>query len=220
MILIFQEMGSKLVLVTLSLLVLIGCTGGGEPYFLIEGSLINGRNAGKAKLYKFMPEYDELILIDSANVENGNFQFVGHVDNTAEAYVSLDSCNDAFCFILSNDLLDMKIGCNGYIVKGTPDNELLSSLIMRRQISVNERARIQNEYVKLQKDSTLTKAIEDSLLNLYRMQSVGLSKTVFTAIESNYKKSPEFADIAFRMFSSAMSENMSDSIVNILKSKN
>ena len=199
----------------ISLLALSACGKEDNPGYCIEVELVNGRVAHKASLYVFIPEYEKVALIDSDKVVDNRFLLNGRFCGKAEAYVALDdSC--VYCFILSDSLMKMEIGRNGYIIRGTADNELLSSLLMRRQTAVNEKYRIQKEYLDMQADSMLTKEKEDSLLYLYRRQSAEFKDDVL-ALLNEHGENHELSDIAYRLFSYVLTQSEADSIQLTLK---
>lgn len=206
------------VLLFASLFIMSSCVGkDSSMYGRIDGVLVNGRDAKVAKLYGYMPEYGKTVLLDSADVAGGRFYLSRRSGKeVGEAFVTLDDGEDAYCFLLSDSLLTMEIGQNGYVVKGTAGNEALSTLIMKRQISVNERRRIQGVYADMQADSTLTKAAEDSLLDLYRRQSAGVRTEVLRVIDSNIDANRQLSELAYRLFSYMLTQQQSDSIAGLL----
>ncbi|MBO8475704.1 MAG: DUF4369 domain-containing protein [Bacteroidetes bacterium] len=196
---------------------LASCGEDSAGIYRINGSLVNGREASNAYLYVFYPEYQKVRLEDSTTVVDGAFMFEGRCDLPAEAYVGLDGeMRDVCSFILTGAVIDMKIGNNSYIVTGTADNDKLSALLTKQHTAVNERMRLQKEYQRLQADSVLTKAAEDSLLNSYRNQSVGLRESVL-AVLNDKKSSPLLSRMVFRMFSSFFPKSEADSLALLVE---
>lgn len=185
--------------------------------FELSGKLINGMTAKTAYLYEYLPEYGKINMIDSVAVCSGSFRFSGSRDIPVEAFVRLDSCDNAYYFMLSNARLNMRIGKNGYAVDGTADNYVVSSLVMRQRQAVNSRIEIQRSYGRQIADSTLTKQSEDSLLRLYRQIPDDFRKSLYQAIDTNAVVNKPLADLLFRMFSVELPVVEADSLAKKLQ---
>ncbi len=185
--------------------------------FVLQGELINSRSAERAYLYRFLREYGRVELLDSADVHKSRFVIKGDCDNPAEAYIRFDKEGEIYGFILSADDLYMEIGQNSYAVTGTADNVSLSQLMMKHHQGVNARKAILKEYSKLVADSTLTAAMEDSLLNQYRSYPVDLRQSVASVIRKSMDNNNVLlADLVFRTMYFALSQPQCDSIASAL----
>ena len=160
------------IIATVVALVLSACSAETQQKtYSLDGSVDASRD-GKAYLYVLLPEYQKLMLLDSADVRYGGFRFSGTVDEPMEAFVRLKGDTAAYCFVLTNNRLTMTIEDGTYSVQGSPSNRALSQLLADRYAFEKRRESLQAAYKKQSADSTLTKVVEDSLMTAYHQAGV------------------------------------------------
>ena len=141
---------------------------------------------GKAYLYVLLPEYQKLMLLDSADVRHGGFRFSGTVDEPMEAFVRLKGDTAAYCFVLTNNRLTMTIEDGTYSVQGSPSNRACRSCLptgMRLKAPRIAAGCLQKQSA----DSTLTKVVEDSLMTAYHQAGVEYRRLLLERLTKKFQ---------------------------------
>ena len=198
-------------------LVAVACTqNSAKPGFTIDGTV--GRDiSGIAYLYVLLPEYQELMAIDSATVKNGGFRMTGSVDEPMEAFLKIKGDTSAYCLVLTNNSLTMSIGDGTYSVQGSPSNRVLSQLLADKAAFVKRRESLQSDYKRMAADSTLTKPVEDSLMVAYHQAGVDYRRRLLSRLTKEAPRYPLMGRMALRIFSRDMFQQEVDSVSQLLK---
>jgi len=200
------------------LLCLVSCgSEGHSPSFVIDGYVRSDHPVREVGLYKLLPEYQKLTLVDRVAVDGGHFRFTGKSPDAAEAFVRLDGDTTAYCFVLTDNRLTMHIDADGsYSLAGSKPNVLLSSLLADRKKMRKEQSRLQGEYRRCVGDSSLTRMIEDSLLRLYRQVGEDYRRQAAKDLAELASAYPATGRLALRMLQSELSNEQVDSLVRQL----
>lgn len=205
------------IIATVVALVLSACsTETQQKTYSLDGSVDASRD-GKAYLYVLLPEYQKLMLLDSADVRHGGFRFSGTVDEPMEAFVRLKGDTTAYCFVLTNNRLTMTIEDDTYSVQGSPSNRALSQLLADRYAFEKRRESLQAAYKKQSADSTLTMVVEDSLMTAYHQAGVDYRRLLLERLTKKVPGYPLMGRVALRMFGGEMLQCEIDSVSLLLK---
>ena len=198
------------IIATVVALVLSACSAETQQKtYSLDGSVDASRD-GKAYLYVLLPEYQKLMLLDSADVRHGGFRFSGTVDEPMEAFVRLKGDTAAYCFVLTNNRLTMAIEDGTYSVQGSP-------LLADRYACEKRRESLQAAYKKQSADSTLTKVVEDSLMTAYHQAGVDYRRLLLERLTKKVPGYPLMGRVALRMFSGEMLQCEIDSVSLLMK---
>jgi len=199
------------IIATVVALVLSACSAETQQKtYSLDGSVDASRD-GKAYLYVLLPEYQKLMLLDSADVRHGGFRFSGTVDEPMEAFVRLNGDTAAYCFVLTNNRLTMTIE------EGSPSNRELSQLLADRYAFEKRRESLQAAYKKQSADSTLTKVVEDSLMTAYHQAGVDYRRLLLERLTKKVPGYPLMGRVALRMFGGEMLQCEIDSVSLLMK---
>lgn len=187
-----------------------------QKSYSLDGS-VDASLDGKAYLYVLLPEYQKLMLLDSADVRHGGFRFSGTADEPMEAFVRLKGDTTVYCFVLTNNRLTMTIGEGTYSVYGSESNRVLSQLLADRHAFETRRKSLQAAYRKQSADSTLTKSVEDSLMVAYHQVGIDYRRHLLERLSKKVTTYPLMGEVALRMFSRDMLQSEVDSVNLLLK---
>lgn len=205
------------IIATVVALVLSACSAETQQKtYSLDGS-VDALRDGKAYLYVLLPEYQKLMLLDSADVRHGGFRFSGTVDEPMEAFVRLKGDTAAYCFVLTNNRLTMTIEDGTYSVQGSPSNRALSQLLADRYAFEKRRESLQAAYKKQSADSTLTKVVEDSLMTAYHQAGVEYRRLLLECLTKKVPGYPLMGRVALRMFGGEMLQCEIDSVSLLMK---
>lgn len=208
-------------LASAALLALAGCGGGETPGgYVVSGYIGGGKEASFARLYKLLPEYQKLMLVDSVAVAGGRFRFEGKSPEAAEAFVRIEGDTTAYCFVLTDNRITIRIGEGGYTLDGSLPNRKLSALLSDNAAMHRERRRLQDEYRRLAGDSVLTKAVEDSLLLRYRRVLADYRSRTAAEISTTAAAYPVTGRLALRLLQRDLTQESADSLAWLLAKKN
>ena len=168
--------------------------------FTLDGRTVNGRASQVAYLYRYLPGYGKVQLLDSAKINGGQFHFEGVCDTKpVEAYVRFSGDDFIAAFVLEPGRFAMNAGKNGYYVSGNYESTRISRLVCLQNDVTIRRAALRNEYSSALADSTLTRAKSDSLFAAYRGLSRRLSDEASAAIADS-TASEAFRSLSRRLF--------------------
>lgn len=134
--------------------------------------LDNTLHHDSATLLVMEEEYNQLRLIESAAVKNGELIFTGQIDKPKVAVLRWD--NDStkpFHFVLESGATQINISASSWSSKGSKLNAEYMSYVNQRNNIMNARVATWQEYLKMAADSSLKRDDErlmvqqDSLLN-------------------------------------------------------
>ena len=196
------------IIATVVALVLSACSAETQQKtYSLDGS-VDALRDGKAYLYVLLPEYQKLMLLDSADVRHGE---------PMEAFVRLKGDTAAYCFVLTNNRLTMTIEDGTYSVQGSPSNRALSQLLADRYAFEKRRESLQAAYKKQSADSTLTKVVEDSLMTAYHQAGVEYRRLLLERLTKKVPGYPLMGRVALRMFGGEMLQCEIDSVSLLMK---
>lgn len=197
----------------------LACTqNSSTPCFTIDGTVGQGGD-GTAYLYVLLPEYQELMMLDSAAVKKGSFRLAGSVDEPMEAFLKIKGDTTAYSLVLTNNSLTINIGDGTYSVQGSPSNRALSQLLADREAYAKRRESIQSAYKKHVADTTLTKPIEDSLAVAYHQAGVYYRRRLLTRLTKSAPRYPLMGRVALRLFGPDLLQHEADSVATLLKQR-
>ena len=134
--------------------------------------LDNTLHHDSATLLVMEEEYNQLRLIESAAVNNGELTFTGQIDKPKVAVLRWD--NDStkpFHFVLESGATQINISASSWSSKGSKLNAEYLRYVNQRNSIMNARVATWQEYLKMAADSSLKRDDErlmvqqDSLLN-------------------------------------------------------
>lgn len=185
--------------------------------YVLEGVLPSSlASADTARLYVLMPEYRQLVLVGADKIDSSRFCFTGHCDVPVEAFVTIGNDSVAYCLVLSNNRLTMRIDGDGYAVNGSESNRKLSQLLAKKTAMEEKRGELQAAYRKMAADSTLTEVREDSLLRCYRAELTDFQQAVTVAVMENADRYPLMRRVALRSFQKWLTQEQADSLAAVL----
>ena len=117
---------NKIVFLIVSLFVFASCA----SEYQIKGSSTVARLDGKM-LYVKVPQGEELVNVDSAEVVHGMFTMSGPIDSAVIATLYMDD-QSIMPFVVENGNIDIKIENASINVSGTPLNDLLYDFIKKK----------------------------------------------------------------------------------------
>ena len=201
-------------------MILAACQGESpQKAYSIEGTIADLRADGKAYLYVMLPEYQKLMLLDSAEVRNGAFRFNGSVDEPMEAFVRLKGDTAAYSFVLTNNRLSMTVGDGTYVVQGSRSNLDISLMLADVARRDSRRDSLQKVYKKMAADSTLTKPVEDSLMLAYHKTGADCRRRLLSRLVRVAPVRPLAASVALRMIGGDMLQSEIDSVRRLMPDK-
>ncbi|MDD6621323.1 MAG: DUF4369 domain-containing protein [Bacteroidales bacterium] len=184
----------------LAALVTVSCSRNDSRRFTLDGRTVNGRTSQVAYLYRYLPGYGKVQMLDSAAIEDGRFRFEGICDTEpVEAYVRFGGDDFIAAFVLTPGRFAMNAGKNGYYVSGNYESTRISRLVCLQNDVAIRRAELRSDYQSALADSTLTRAKSDSLFTAYRGLSRRLSDEASAAIADS-TASAAFRSLARRLF--------------------
>lgn len=124
---------NKLVVLILSLFVFVSCA----SEYKIEGNSSVSRLDGKMLFVK-VPQGDDLVNMDSAEVVHGLFSMKGIIDTAVIASLYMDE-QSIMPFVVEKGNIDIKIENARIIVSGTPLNDRLYEFVGKKN-SLDDRA--------------------------------------------------------------------------------
>ena len=189
-----------------------------QPEFTFDGT-VEGHDGQKAYLYVLLPEYQELMAIDSAKIKSGAFHFEGTVDKPMEAIVKMQGDSVICPFVLTNNQLAMQIESGTYSVQGSQSNNRLSAMLAERTRFDERRDDLQKEYKRHIADTTLTRILDDSLALAYQQAGVDYRKRLLTHFTRNAEHYPVMCRTALRIFSKDLYQSQADSVLSLLSNQ-
>lgn len=200
------------------LLVFSGCTGKhtDAPSYTVIGHVDGGNPPAVAYLYKFLPEYGKTTLLDSVAVGGGQFRFTGSCGDPAEAFVRLKGNPAVYPLVLSDNTLTLHIGADYYVLSGSPENRKLSALYAKRTELERRRQNRQTAVRKLERDSALTKELNDSLLRIGQEELEDFRQEVVRAVSADCGRYPLSCRTAFRELQKYLTLSQADSLRRLL----
>ena len=162
-----------------------------------------------ACLYVLLPEYDKVQLLDSVKSQAGVYRFHGSIGDAAEAFVRLKGDTIAYSFVLTDSSL--------YRIYGSRSNDRLTRLLSQKIVNRESCRKINQSYLRLVADSTLTRTDEDSLRNLFDVEQRRFSKFVVSELSRDVADYPVMSRLALRLFYTDLLLEDRDSLMKIVK---
>ncbi|MDR3286147.1 MAG: AhpC/TSA family protein, partial [Prevotellaceae bacterium] len=104
---------------------------------------------------------NKLVSIDSTQIADTKFSFVGHVKSTEIYYIVL--ANKQRVIIVDNVPIDITIGEKEITVAGTELNDIVSQFLKQRSVIIEKVNGLTVRHKQAEQDGTLTQEFEDSL---------------------------------------------------------
>lgn len=170
-----------------------------------------------ACLYVLLPEYDKVQLLDSVKPQAGVYRFHGSIGDAAEAFVRLKGDTIAYSFVLTDNRITIVADSSLYRIYGSRSNDRLTRLLSQKIVNREYCRKINQSYLRLVADSTLTRTDEDSLKNLFDVEQRRFSKFVVSELSRDVADYPVMSRLALRLFYTDLLLEDRDSLMKIVK---
>lgn len=201
--------------------VLAGCAGGGaDDSFRLE--IQNNESWGKpvqdVKLYRLLPEYGALTLVDSVPLSAGRAVIDGFCPNESEAFVRFGQEDPVYPFVLSSGRFQLVVENRyDYRISGGGANRRLTDLMKAERDMRQQRNILQSEYRSMAADSTLNKVKEDSLVAAYQSRLESFRHLVDSTIMWGRDSSESLSRVVFRKYAQLMPAGYADSVAVLVR---
>lgn len=172
---------NKIVFLIVSLFVFASCA----SEYQIKGSSTVARLDGKM-LYVKVPQGEELVNVDSAEVVHGMFTMSGPIDSAVIATLYMDD-QSIMPFVVENGNIDIKIENASINVSGTPLNDLLYDFIKKKN-SLDDRAyELERMESRMIMDGKNVEEVEEAMNKERESLSEEMNKLAKEFVQTNYE---------------------------------
>lgn len=172
---------NKIVFLIVSLFVFASCA----SEYQIKGSSTVARLDGKM-LYVKVPQGEELVNVDSAEVVHGMFTMSGPIDSAVIATLYMDD-QSIMPFVVENGNIDIKIENASINVSGTPLNDLLYDFIKKKN-SLDDRAyELERMESRMIMDGKNAEEVEEAMNKERESLSKEMNKLAKEFVQTNYE---------------------------------
>lgn len=172
---------NKIVFLIVSLFVFASCA----SEYQIKGSSTVARLDGKM-LYVKVPQGEELVNVDSAEVVHGMFTMNGPIDSAVIATLYMDD-QSIMPFVVENGNIDIKIENASINVSGTPLNDLLYDFIKKKN-SLDDRAyELERMESRMIMDGKNAEEVEEAMNKERESLSKEMNKLAKEFVQTNYE---------------------------------
>lgn len=172
---------NKIVFLIVSLFVFASCA----SEYQIKGSSTVARLDGKM-LYVKVPQGEELVNVDSAEVVHGMFTMSGPIDSAVIATLYMDD-QSIMPFVVENGNIDIKIENASINVSGTPLNDLLYDFIKKKN-SLDDRAyELERMESRMIMDGKNAEEVEEAMNKERESLSEEMNKLAKEFVQTNYE---------------------------------
>ncbi len=172
---------NKIVFLIVSLFVFASCA----SEYQIKGSSTVARLDGKM-LYVKVPQGEELVNVDSAEVVHGMFTMNGPIDSAVIATLYMDD-QSIMPFVVENGNIDIKIENASINVSGTPLNDLLYDFIKKKN-SLDDRAyELERMESRMIMDGKNAEEVEEAMNKERESLSEEMNKLAKEFVQTNYE---------------------------------
>lgn len=176
-----------------------------------DGFKINGKTNYLGKVYLNETIGQKFVPIDSAEIANGGFTFIGNVNGCEQHYLTFEKEKGAFGFFLSNEEIDVTISDEhpyfSIITKSPLNLEYQVFTSKMDDLNKNQKAERQKYYAA--KDNVK----RDSLLRILQSYGLKQSELAQSTFDTNIAK-PYASSILARYLKNSYSIEQLDSIIN------